>query len=83
MTDITPALINLCPGVNFSNPDNVLENVRWDPPLPPGFEPPTQAELDAELARLASPPVQTPKQELEAKLGMTIAEINALLSAGQ
>lgn len=55
MRSITPALINLVgPGINFSNPDNVLANVRWDAPLPEGFTPPTQGALDAELARLAA-----------------------------
>lgn len=83
MASITPALVNLRPGVNFSNPDNVLAKVRWEAPLPEGFTPPTQQELDAEIARLAAAPVETLKQRLESKLGMTIAEANALLAGGK
>jgi hypothetical protein len=55
MSDFHKALLALRPGVNFSNLDNTLANVRWDAPLPEGFAPPTQQEVDAELARLAVP----------------------------
>lgn len=54
MTDFHKALLALRPGINFSNLDNTLAGVRWDAPLPDDFTPPTQAEVDAELAKLAA-----------------------------
>ena len=44
----------LFPGVDFANTDNTLAGIRWDDP-PPGFVPPTQEEVDAELARADIP----------------------------
>lgn len=58
MSDLTQAIIALRPGVNFSNTDRTLAGIRWDTP---GVEPPTQAEVDAEIARQATPPLETSK----------------------
>jgi len=41
----------LRPGVNFSNSNNTLAGIRWDTP---GVTPPTQVEVDAEIARQAA-----------------------------
>lgn len=50
------ALAVLRPGVDCSNPGNtgLVTDVRWDRPLPENFEPPTQDEVDAEIARQAA-----------------------------
>lgn len=40
--------------VNFSAGDD-LKTVRYDAPLPEGFKPPTQEEVDVALAYLADP----------------------------
>lgn len=59
MTDLTNALKALRPfavyGAEFSNIDNTYTNVLWAPNLPKDFIPPTQEEVDAEVARLANP----------------------------
>jgi len=41
--------------LNFADTDGTLANVRYDEPLPEGFTPPTQAEIDAVIARLDVP----------------------------
>lgn len=55
MSTLTDALIYLRPGINFADINGTLEKVRWDPPLPDDFKPPTQDEVDAALAYLANP----------------------------
>lgn len=54
MTTLTDALRTLRPGINFADIGGTLGQVRWDAPLPNGFVPPTQAEVDAWIA--ANPP---------------------------
>ena len=56
MSDFHKALQALRPGINFSNLDNTLVNVRWDDPLPEGFVPPTELQVAAMLAKLSVPP---------------------------
>lgn len=73
MATLTEALTYLLPGVNFSNPDNKLENVRWDTAV---VKPPTQAEVDAAMAQLSRPP--TTEQKL-AKLGLTVSDLKQAL----
>lgn len=55
MQPLAMALARLRPGINCVDSNGTLASVRWMPPLPDGFTPPTQAEVDAELARLAVP----------------------------
>ena len=50
--------------------------VRYDEPLPAGFTPPTQAEIDAAIAKLDQPP--TPAEKLAAA-GLTVADLKSLL----
>ena len=47
MTDITPILRALRPGVDFSNPDNTLAHVAWAA----GVTPPSQLEFDLAVAK--------------------------------
>ena len=51
MADILQAAQVLAPGVNITNQNGTYEGLRW----PPGFVPPTQAEVDAEMARQRNP----------------------------
>ena len=44
-------LQSLRPGAGYSNPDNTLANVKWEP----GVSAPTQQEFDAAFAALANP----------------------------
>ena len=55
MVALNDAIRRLRPGVNFGNTDNTLNGIRWDAPLPEGFVPPTQAEVDAAVASMAVP----------------------------
>lgn len=52
MSPFMQAIINLRPGVDFSNSNNTLAGIRWDTP---NVTPPTQAEVDVELVRIANP----------------------------
>lgn len=52
MRPIARAVIALRPGVDFADTDGTLAGIRWDTP---GVTPPTQAEVDAEIARQANP----------------------------
>ena len=52
MTPLTRAMQSLYPTLNFADLDGTLANVRYDEPLPAGFVPPTQAEIDAAIAKL-------------------------------
>jgi len=62
MSPLTRAIASLRPGLNFADIDGTLANVRYDEPLPAGFVPPTQAEIDAIIARLGAPQSVTPLQ---------------------
>ena len=66
------------PGVtiNFAATDDTLANVRYDEPLPAGFVPPTQAQIDAAIAKLDQSP--TPAEKLAAA-GLTVADLKSLL----
>ena len=61
-TPLARALTALYPTLNFADLDGTLAKVRYDAPLPAGFVPPTQAELDAEIARLDVPLSVSPLQ---------------------
>jgi len=79
MSNLTKALSVLRPGVNFSNRDNTMANVRWDDPLPGGFTVPTQAEVDAEIARLSAPTDQSDLDNIEKSikaLALVVAQWN-------
>ena len=76
MSPLTKALISLYPTLNFADRDGTLANVRYDDPLPAGFTPPTQAQIDAAIAKLDQPP--TPAEKL-AKSGLTVADLKSLL----
>ena len=85
MPDITPALKALRHRVNFSNVDNTLASVEWGPNLPEGFAPPTQAAFDAEMARQATPPIETTKLRfaLELKARGMWPAVNAAIAANE
>ncbi len=53
------AIAVLCPGINCQPKPGLLTaatvaDVQFDPPLPEGFQPPTQEEVEAEIARQAT-----------------------------
>lgn len=59
MIKLAFVLAALRPGINCSIPqEGRLDLVRWDPPLPEDFTPPTQQEVDAEIARQAAAAVR-------------------------
>lgn len=73
------ALTSLRPGKEFTFNDEDLTTVRWNDP---GVVTPTQAEVDAELARLDQVDADK-KAAAETKLaalGLTPDDIKALLS---
>lgn len=76
MSPLTKALISLYPTLNFADRDGTLANVRYDEPLPEGFTPPTQEQIDTAIAKLNQPP--TPAEKL-AKSGLTVSELKSLL----
>jgi hypothetical protein len=76
MTPLTRAMQSLYPTLNFADLDGTLANVRYDEPLPEGFVPPTQAEIDAAIAKLDQP--LTPAEKLAAA-GLTVDDLKALL----
>lgn len=53
MNDLARAIKSLWPTLNFADVDGTLANMRWHDPLPEGFTPPTQLELDLVIARTA------------------------------
>ena len=55
MPDLMTIMARLRPGVNCSPGDGTLAGIRWDAPLPEGFVPPTQAEVDAAMAAVPVP----------------------------
>ena len=76
MTPLTRAMQSLYPALNFADLDGTLANVRYDEPLPEGFVPPTQAEIDAAIAKLDQP--LTPAEKL-AVAGLTVSDLKTLL----
>ena len=76
---LAKALVSLRPGKEFTFNDEDLTTVRWNDP---DVTTPTQAEVDAELARLAQEELDK-KVAAEAKLaalGLTPDDFKALLS---
>jgi hypothetical protein len=77
--NLAKALTSLRPGKEFTFNDEDLTTIRWNDP---DVVTPTQAEVDAELARLAQEELDK-KAAAEAKLatlGLTADDIKALLS---
>ena len=62
MSPLARAIAALYPTLNFADIDGTLARVRYDEPLPEGFEPPTQQQIDDKLAELALPAVLKRKQ---------------------
>lgn len=62
MSHLMRAIAALCPGINCADTNGTLSGVRWDEPLPVGFVPPTQQQIDDKLAELALPAVLKRKQ---------------------
>ena len=81
MSTFTAAIAKLRPGVNFANADNTLPGIRWDTP---DVVPPTQAEVDAEMARPDVPQEVTAAQLIRAldKMGLLDAVNAATEKAG-
>lgn len=78
-SDTTRAIQYLWPTLNFADMDGTLANVRYDEPLPQGFTPPTQADIDDAIAKLnAPPPALTPAEKLAAA-GLTVNDLKILL----
>lgn len=76
---LAKALVSLRPGKEFTFNDEDLTTIRWNDP---DVVTPTQAEVDAELARLAQEELDK-KAAAETKLaalGLTADDIKALLS---
>jgi hypothetical protein len=77
--NLAKALTSLRPGKEFTFNDEDLTTIRWNDP---DVVTPTQAEVDAELARLAQEELDK-KAAAETKLaalGLTADDIKALLS---
>jgi len=77
--NLAKALTSLRPGKEFTFNDEDLTTIRWNDP---DVVTPTQAEVDAELARLAQEEADK-KAAAEAKLatlGLTPEDFKALLS---
>lgn len=71
--------------ISFAVTDGALANVRWDAPLPDGFTPPTQQQIDAEIAALAIPATLKRSQimrQLSAQ-GLLPAAVAAVAAADQ
>lgn len=62
MSTLTQAIQYLWPTLNFADVDGTLANVRYDEPLPQGFTPPTQADIDTALIAMANVKVITNAQ---------------------
>ena len=84
MIDTMTAVISLRPGSEFVMYDNDVENITWHTE---GVEPLTQAEVDAEVARLEQAAIdkgaakQAARESAEAKLlaiGLTVDEVAAI-----
>jgi hypothetical protein len=76
MNNLSRAIAYLWPTLDFADVDGTLEHVRYDDPLPRGFTPPTQADIDAAIAKINTPP--TPAEKLAAS-GLTVDELKQLL----
>lgn len=76
LTSLSAALKSLYPSLNFADVDGTLANVRYDEPLPEGFTPPTQEQIDAAIMTLNTPP--TPAEKLAAS-DLTVDELKQLL----
>lgn len=61
-SNLARAISAIWPTLNFADRDGTLANVRYDDPLPDGFVPPTQQQIDDKLAELALPAVLKRKQ---------------------
>jgi len=75
-SSLARAIAHLRPGVNFADTDGTLAGIRFDAPLPAGFTPPTQADIDAAIIELNRPP--TPAEKLAAS-GLTVSDLKSLL----
>ena len=86
MSEVTVgmAVMSLRPGAEWTMSDNDVENMIWHTE---GVEPLTQAEVDAEVARLEQAAIdeaaakQAARESAEAKLlalGLTIEEVEAM-----
>ena len=75
-SNLPRAIQSLYPTLNFADVDGTLANVRYDDPLPAGFVPPTQAQIDAAIVQIDQPP--TPAEKLAAA-GLTVADLKILL----
>ncbi len=72
MTNVMLALANLRPGINCGPKKGLttaltIDDVRFDPPLPEGFVPPTQEEVEAEMARISAEPTTIKLAEQSSK----------------
>jgi hypothetical protein len=76
MNEVSRAVCYLWPTLNFADIDGSLENLRYDEPLPEGFTPPTQEQIDAAIATMNTPP--TPAEKLAAS-GLTVEDLRTLL----
>jgi len=79
MNELAKALISLRPNKEFTYDNDDISTVRWNDP---SVDTPSQAEVDAELARLAQVELDK-KAAAESKLtalGLTVDDIKALLS---
>ena len=84
MIEVSQAVMSLRPGAIFVMSDNDVENIIWHTE---GVEPLTQAEVDAEVARLEQAAIdeaaarQAARESGEAKLlalGLTVDEVAAM-----
>ena len=80
MSPIARAIASLYPTLNFADVDGTLAGVRYDAPLPQGFTPPTQAEVDAEIARLSVPKIVVSRLRLKLQL-ITIGKLSDVEAA--
>lgn len=78
MTSIIDALRSLRPGAEFNLRGDDLSGLEWLDETQPQ---PADAEIMAEVARLAAlpPPVPTPAEKLAA-VGLTVEDLRALLA---
>lgn len=86
MTDYIPAIKSLRPGASWSHNGDTLaptpEHPEWGLIWFDQAQPrPTDAEIEAEAARLAGlpPPQPTPAQKLTATAGLSVVELKGLL----
>ena len=84
MIETSQAVMSLRPGAEWSMTNDDVENITWHTE---GVEPLTQAEVDAEVARLEQAAIdeaaarQAARESAEAKLlalGLTVDEVAAM-----